>query len=61
MGLKAFNPKVVSCFGDESYMGVIGELAGKVHRAAMPRRTIDRYLLRLSAVIRDAKQAQRAP
>ena len=59
MGLKAFNPKVVSCFGDESYMGVIGKLAGKVHRASMPRRTIDRYLLRLSEVIRETKKTQR--
>jgi hypothetical protein len=61
MSLKVFNPKVVSCFGDESYMGVIGKLAGKVHRASMPRRTIDRYLLRLSRVIREAQKTTPAP
>lgn len=50
MDLKKLNPKVVSCFGEESYMGVVGKLAGRVHRRTMPQRTIQRYLVKLSEI-----------
>ena len=49
--IKILNPKVVSCFGEESYMGVIGKLAGMCHRRTMPHRVIQRYMLRLSQVL----------
>ena len=51
MNIKVLNPKVLSCFGEESYMGVVGKLAGKVHRRAVAVRTLQRYLIRLAEVL----------
>lgn len=38
------NPKVTSCWNDETFIGNVTSVAGKTHRRTMPLRTLQRYL-----------------
>lgn len=41
--ISTLNPKIVSCMGDESFMGVTGRIARSTHRSTLPLRTLQRY------------------
>lgn len=52
MGLGPLNPKVVSCWNDETFIGNITTIAARVHRRTTPLRLIQRYLYKLARELR---------
>ena len=46
------NPKVMSCWNDETFIGNVTQVAGRTSRQSMSLRTLQRYLQRLAKELR---------